>query len=300
MEPFLKRYYERIDRHLGDEHASSRYPLKQRYDDLLDIDSRVFNQLLRSTGRESLLGYAEVEINFLPDQDFYAIPFDFARFLRLEQRVSGAPTSLLPTKNFLSDPHSPGVVILSRSRGFRVYPTPIVNQTWTLCCLRQPGLIHYARATHTAGRSLTSGTPPADGTTFGGVLVPVTGYYNGMELHIIEAGTGVGQKREIVHSSAHGEKITFTLRHPFDPPLSGEVWYEIMPTLPPAYDAVYAYDASLEMAAARRTPEHYELLKSRRNELWNTAVDLVSSTTMDRPETQNRVPTEMDDVGMPY
>lgn len=278
MKPFLQRYYDRVSRELGDPHASARYPEADRYDDLIDIEEALFNQLLKMAGQESMLGYAEATITLTLDTTRYLFPEGFRQFIALEQRdTDGRLLNKLMSKPTYDTEY--GVEILTATKGFRLHPALVLegSQDWTLRYLRSPGELHYAYVGDDSVTSLAvrSKTPPANG---GNTYFDVDDYYAGTELRIFQADTGQGQIRE-VKDFKNG---TFVLRHAFDPLPQGNVGYEIVPSVPKRYDSIYALDAAIHQLIRRKEFEKAGALKVQRAGQWDSLRSLVISNTMDR------------------
>lgn len=280
---FLQRYYARVSRVLGDPHASARYPNADKYEDLIDFEEALFNKLLRLAGQESLFGYAEATITLTVDTTRYLFPEGFRQFLALEQRDpdTGRQRNRLMSKPIYDTDY--GVEILSATKGFKLHPALILDesQDWTLLYLRSPGELHYAFVddNKVAPLAVQSEIPPTDG---GNTYFDVDDYYAGTELRIFQADVGEGQIRE-VKDFKNG---TFILRHAFDPLPQGSVGYEIVPSVPKRYDSIYAYDAAILQLISRREFDKANALKTTRAGQWDSIRDLVVSNTMDRAPTR--------------
>ncbi len=275
---FLQRYYARVSRELGDPHASARYPNADRYEDLIDNEEALFNQLLKMAGQESMLGYAEATITLEPSTTRYLFPEGYRQFLALERfssdgrRLGGIRSQPVYSTEW-------GLEILTATKGFRLFPSVILEgtQDWTLRYLRSPGELHYAfvEDEKVSLLAVQSGTPPTDG---GNTYFDVDDYYTGTELRIFQADTGQGQLRE-VRDFKNG---TFILRHAFDPLPRGNVGYEIVPSVPKRYDSIYAIDAAISQLVRREKFLKANELKKLRSGQWDSLRSLVISNTMDR------------------
>lgn len=275
---FLQRYYARVSRELGDPHASARYPDADKYEDLIDIEEALFNQLLKMAGQESMLGYAEATITLEPLTTRYLFPEGFRQFIALERiDTDGRILDKLPSRPTYDTEFGPE--ILSATKGFRLHPVLSLDasQDWTLRYLRSPGELHYAFISNDKIKPLAvqSGTPPTNG---GNTYFDVDDYYAGTELRIFQADTGQGQIRE-VKDFKNG---TFILRHAFDPLPQGSVGYEIVPSVPKRYDSIYALDAAIHQLIRRKEFVKANELKKQRSSQWDSLRSLVISNTMDR------------------
>lgn len=289
---FLERYYDSITRNLGDTNASTRYPKSARLDDLHEIDREVYENLLTITKQESILGYAEARIDITNGQDFYLFPPGFRQFYALERRSSDGKSisATLSTRPLYGSGYR--IQILTAERGFRLFPAPTISddEEWVLRYSRAPGFLHYARAKDVSDLSVVGGTPPTDG----GELIRVRNYYNGMMLRIFSASQGAPQSREVVGYNA--DTGTFTLRHAFQPKPTGEVWYELLPTLPEPYDSFYSLDASILELDRREKPEKAASLLKQRAKKWKSAALYIMSNTSDREPGRTRPPKARDRI----
>lgn len=288
MDAFLQRYYRAVARELGDPHTSSRYPNADRLSDLGDIDQTLFDSLLNVAGSESLMGYAEASISLVSGQIFYQFPFGFRQFIQLEFRGDqNRVLEVIRTKQYYEGRY--GVDILTADRGFRLFPPPglrYTDATWTLCYLRSPPLLHYAKAESVAadGKTLVSGTPPEDG----GEVHLIDDYYNGVELRVYNSGNRGDPQVRVVTDFVVTQRGrlkpegVFHLREALSPVPSGDVWYEICPTVPLKYDRIYAMIAAIPELIRREKYTKAAELKKTRRERWSACVKHFSSNTMDR------------------
>ena len=286
MDSFLERYYQAIDRECGDPHTSTRYPKADRLADLYELDQNLFDQLLKVAGMESLMGYTEATITLVSGQIFYTLPPGFRQFIQLEYRQDNYVTKYLRSKSFYKDIH--GVDILSSERGFRLFPPPSIteDQEWTICYLRAPGYLHYAKAARVSadGKAVVSGTPPDDG----GELYLVDDYYNGVELRIYASDNNAHPQTRVVSdfvitgSSLRKQEGVFHLREALSPVPEGNIYYEICPTVPLRYDKIYALSAAI--AELRRRDKHVkaESLEKEWRKKWVGCTAYFSSNTLDR------------------
>ena len=286
MKSFLERFYEGVRKEIGDPHASARVTDEELLEDLHDTDALVFDDLLKATGQESLLGYSEATITFRNGVGFYQLPDNFRQLLQIERRQSGKILDILRSKTFYED--GTGVEILTSTRGFRLFPAPSItaDQEWILCYLRSPGRLHYARAGSIASKGLSTGTPPASG----GELILLDDYYNGTEIRIYQAGNNAAPQVNTVTdfkrtSSGRG---TFSLRYEWDPMPTGEIWYETLPTVPRKYESIYMLDVAMKVLERRGKIERLGSLIARRRRLWGHCKQHVISNVSDRPPQRTR------------
>jgi hypothetical protein len=284
MEPFLRRYYTLVDRRLADPHDSKRYPNSAKYEDLIDIEEALFNELLKMAGQESLFGYAEATITLNSTDIFYRFPEGYRQFLVLERRDSSDRKRILDvikTKPLYGTTY--GIEILTATRGFKLDPPLNVTepQDWVLKFLRSPGELHFAfvEDKDIKPKSVQMGTPPSDG---GNAYPDVDDYYAGVELRIFQADVGVGQVRDVTDF----KNGTFILRHEFSPLPQGNVGYEIAPSVPRRYDSIYALDAAITQSIDREKFTKANALRLKRSQQWDSIRGLVVSNTMDRGPTR--------------
>lgn len=278
MEAFLERYYAGIDRHLTDPNTTKRYTKAQKLDDLHDIDRGIFESLLNVTGQESLIGYAETVVTLQNGIVFYPLPEGFRQLIGFEQRTDRYVYRRLRSKQHYEERY--GVEILTAGRGFRVDPPPLTSgdEDWVLIYQRAPGKLHYAKASDVGDKTITSGTPGTDA----GELVLIDDYYNGMEVRIYSAARGAPQQREIVSYKVLSDtQAVFHVRHPWAI-TSGDVYYEICPTLPLDYDSIYAFDAAMLTLDQRGHPERSAALLRHRNNRWKKCLAYAASNVSDR------------------
>lgn len=240
-----------------------------------------------------MVGFAEATITLRNGINFYKFPVGFRNFIQLEKRaqilsdtVTGTRVDqIIRSKNFYTPPTSGRwAEVITASKGFRLYPAPVLaaDEDWTLLFNRAPCMLHYAIASAVGNQSLTTGTPPTDG----GEVICVPNYYNGIEINVFSEEGGSVQTNWVHNSTVSNGKVTFQLKYPWDPKPRGEVWYEIMPTLPYPYDALYALDAALPVLDQRERPGKALSLTRHRNALWSQAQKYFASNVSDRGPTR--------------
>ncbi len=293
MQSFLERFYDDVDTNLDDPRTTKRTTKQKKLALLHTVDRQIWEKILMLTGQESMAGYAEVEITISDDKEFYLLPGNFRQFLRLERRTDGDRNAVEARLNSIPFYDTdPGVVVLSEQRGMLVKPKPVLtaDETWTLSYLAGPISLHFATAGKITDTTIVAGTPGEDA----GDLVLSDAYYDNAMLRIYEAETGSLQIREISNWN-HKAKV-FTLRHAWNTIPTGTVKYEIRPSVPPAYDDLYAMDVAIRILGQRRRGRNG--LKSDRNELWNACTGYFLSNVADRAP-ERTLPIRKDEVD-PY
>lgn len=291
---FLETYYAQARRNMGDAQVSKRVTNEDLLNDLETADQMFFEELLPSTLQESTFGYATADIEIVAGQEFYRLPFGFRQFLHMYKLdTDGGILGSIHTQNHYGLDGS--IEILDGNSGFRIpsIPTSEDAGTWTLGFIRGPGKLHYAKATRIGSKSIVSGDPPTDG----GEVILVPDYYNGQQIWIYAALSGAPQFNQVTKSTVDGNRVIYHLRHALFP-TSGEVWYEIRPTLPPPQDAIYAVEAAIVNLDRRKQPEAVTLLEKQRKRLLSMARKYVASNTADRPMSMVRPVRAKNTVGI--
>lgn len=240
-----------------------------------------------------MVGFAEATITLQNGVSFYKFPAGFRNFIQLEKRVlitsdtlTGTRTDQIIRSKNIYTPATSGrwAEVITASKGFRLYPAPVLasDEDWTLLFNRSPGMLHYAKATAVGNQSLTTGIPGADA----GEVIKVPNYYNGLEINVYSEEGGSVQSNWVHNSTVSNGHVTFQLKYPWNPKPRGEVWYEIMPTLPYPYDALYALDAALLVLDQRERPGKAISLTRHRNALWSQAQKYFQSNVSDRGPTR--------------
>lgn len=283
MEPLIERYYTMVREESGDPHTSVRTSKANLLEEFHDTDQELFNALLGSTMQESMLGFAVATITLQDGVNFYRLPPGFRQFVEMGFRQTSGNTEysayVLRSGTIYDPQYTPEIV--TGSKGFRLDPAPSLSsdQEWTLFYLRSPGRIHYAKTPSLKAKSLVAGQPPEGG----GELVLVDNYYNGMELRIYQAGNNAApQINWITDFKVSKEGGTFFLRYDWETTPSGDVWYEIVPTVPLEYDQIYALDMAMKLMDRRSRPDRYANLELRRKRLWSAIKTYVTSNVCDR------------------
>jgi len=276
MQSLIERFYNDVDRNVGDPHTSVRFPKSEKLEALQDADREIFEELLKLVGIESWMGYAETEITIKDEQSFYLFPAGFRQFIQLEHRDSrGITDEVLRTKSFYDSIY--GVDLLTADRGFRIFPAPLLTtgSIWHLIYLRAPGLLHHAKAAAVTDKSLTAGTPGPDA----GELVLIDDYYNGSMIRLYQTGNSAHPQTREVLSYNNG---VFSLRHPWSPLPTGEVQYETVPTLPFEYDSLYAIDVALSVLPQRDKRGKAQGLFRPRKKKWRSCQQHFTANLSDR------------------
>lgn len=282
MDALIQRFYDDVRRNLDDPASSDRFPASDRLKDFHDFDRRYFEELLLLSGDDNLIGYAETSFSLVSGQEFYLLPEGFRNFLALEKRdSSGYPLNRIGSKAFYRE--GPGFTILTSARSLRIFPAPTLTETeeWTLIYQRAPGFIHYARPTAITASSLTTGTPASDA----GEVFLQDGYYDGMQVRIFKADKGALQERDIISSKVVDGQVVFNLRHAWNPLPMGEVWYELVASIPLQYDSIYGLDVAT-LQIGRRKQEPASMLIKHRDSLWHSINQWVLSNVSDRGATR--------------
>ena len=272
----MERFFEEVRDNLSDPHTSSRLTKAKMIRDLHAADRDIFEQLLKINLQESNLGYAECTISIVAGQEFYLLPPGFRQFYEMIQYQDGVPIDAISSKSHFQSRW--GAEILSGDRGFRLKPPLQTASDWTLSYSRAPGQLHYAKALAVSANSITCGTP-LDGA---GEVVELDDYYNGMDVRIFKADSGVLQQRVIQTTKIVNGEVVLFLRNAFDPVPSGDVWYEVCPTIPDPYDSLYAMDVALLNIGRRSRPERFTDLALQRQKKWDSVKSYYQSNVSDR------------------
>lgn len=279
MPSFIETFYERLDEKLGDPALSRRYPKDRKLRDLHDADQVLFESILQATGQEGSAGRAETTITLTDGQPFYTLPGNFRQFIRFEHRLDGDRNMIdARMRSIPMFDDGPGIEILGAERGAIIRPNPVLteDQDWTLIYERGPVLLHYAKAASVGEQSLTLGVPPANG----GEVVRIDDYYNNVLLRVYQASSGAHQTVEVADYAA--DSNTCALRHAWTVKPTGEVWYEVRPTLPHNYDVAYAlYVAAQKCTTRRQADLKRELLVDYRR-VWSACLAYFNSNVADR------------------
>jgi len=274
---FLERFIRAVRKEVADPQSSGRLTTEDLLEDLHSADRDIFDELLRSIGQESLLGYAEATVTFQNAVSYYPFPEGFRQFVQLERRVDGYAVDIIRSKQYYSQRR--GVDVLSSTRGFRMFPAPSLSsdQDWVLCYLRSAGIHHYAQTTSVGSKNLVSGTPVL------GDLVLIPDYYNGMEIRIFAADNkAVPQTNTVTSFTVSEGKGTFHLQREWSPIPTGEVWYETVPNVPQEYEEIYSLELALKILERRGKVERLPSLVSRRKKKWSACKQFVIANVSDR------------------
>jgi hypothetical protein len=284
MRSQLDVFYELTLDLLGSDTLGKRLTKDRLYRDLCDVDTQVFEDVLAATGQESLFGYTEATITLDSDTNFYSWPYGFRKFLSLEYRNdNGVVIDNLGTAPFYRN--SRGVMLLSSNRGFKMPYTVTSEQDWTICYLRGPVRMHFAKAASVKAKAVIAGTPG----TYAGELLTVPDAYNGSELTIYSAAFGAPQTRVVEKYIVDQTGVcTFILRDALSPVPTGEVWYEINLTLPREHLRLYALDVAIANLPSREEGGKASELISLRRKAWAAAQSFVTANTADRGPARNR------------
>jgi hypothetical protein len=274
---FLERFISSVREEVGDPQSSKRASPERMLEDLHSADRDIFDELLKSTGQESLLGYAEATVTFQNGVSFYPFPEGFRQLMELQRRVDNYVVDVLRSKQYYSQRR--GVDVLSSTRGFRIFPAPSISadQDWTLCYLRSAGRHHYAKASHVGDKSLSTGEPVL------GSLVLIPDYYNGMEVRVFEATNNAAPQTNTVSDFTVQNNVgTFHLQYEWSPTPEGEVWYETVPNVPSEYEEFYALELAFKILERRGKTERLASILARRKKKWGSCVQFVIANVSDR------------------
>ena len=279
---------------MNDPHTSKRVTNAKLLRDLETADQMFFEEMLRTTLQESTLGYAEAEITLVAEQEFYRLPHGFRQFLYFTKLDSERNTLGSMSTKHVYEP-TQGMQILDGKAGFRLYPAPDSDDadTWTLGYIRGPGKLHYAQASHVGEKSLRSSSLGIDA----GEIILVPDYYNGQHVRIYAADVGAPQYNVVTKSTVDGDQVILHMRHDLFP-TSGDVWYEIRPTMPEPYDSIYAVEVAIMNLDRRIQGDHVAALEKHRKRLLSMCRDYFASNTADRAPSRVKPVRRIDRTGL--
>jgi hypothetical protein len=293
MKTFIEDYLEWVPELVGDPAGGKRFSTSSLMRDLYSESCVIYEDLLRVSSAESVLGYTESVIKIENDKEFYSLPGNFRQFVRLERRVGasasdcGDPDDILDrlgTVPVLS--RDRGIVISDVERGFRITPVPTIDdeQWWTLCYQRGPARLHWG-----TGEVLSANffRMPASVLEQQGEIISTINYYSGTMLHILEDPTQ-GVREQFAEITSGGPVANGTLEYATRSSLNkgrGTAKYEIRPFLPPGLDKLIAVCVALARCAPRANVEVHSLLVRERKKYFNAARQWFRTTTQDRPPT---------------
>lgn len=284
MESFLERYYEQVNRELGDPPTSNRLTKAQKLADFYSIEAVLYENLLSATGHESLIGRTEVFVNFTEGVDTYRFPENYRNYLSLEKRQADNPDIVLARLRTITEFHpGPGVLLLGARKAFKIRPAPSIDSTneWTLTYQRLWGRIHYGRCSIPHARALVHEGPMADGA---GELVRRANYYRGAQINVYGGVSGIPQQNTVDSSSEAG---VFSFVHPWDPLPKGDadnpLMYEVLPTIPYEHEQLYAVEAAIRNSPRRHNEQWQNTVAATQQRLWNACLSHFSKATTERP-----------------
>lgn len=282
MQAFIEDYIEWVREQLGDPGRSKRLTPESVLRDLHAEHMVVFEELLKASAQETIIGYTEAIITLRNDTEFYSFPGNFRQFMGLERRLVDNPRSVvdrLGTKPFGSTDR--GITISSVQRGFKVTRVPIIaeeSQEWTLMYQKQPIVLHWS----SDGQALNSllVKMPASIPAEQGQIIRSSNYYVGELLHVI-GDADSNQSVEVTnYVPAAG---VLTLREPLvaSSP-SAKIKYEFRTFLPRGLDKLIATSVALGKTSDRTDPVKHRMLIRERRKFLRAARNYFRTATQDR------------------
>lgn len=284
MRTFIEDYMDWVREALNDTANTKRLTTSQLLRDLHAHHQSVYEKLLRQSGAESLLGYAETSITLESGKEYYRLPGNFRFFLGFERRSDGNPNYVISRLPSIPDwSNGPGVIISSPELGFRIRPVPTLssNETWTLRYQKGPIVLHYGDGVYTPGNFRLQATLPAEQ----GERIDIENYYANEVMHFpgpLQSGIDTTVSCSEVTAYNPITQIC-TFRNAPAYPGTG-VRYEFRTILPRGMDKLIALSVALNQTANRVDSDKRKLLKDEWNDLWSTAKGFVKRMARDRGE----------------
>jgi len=223
--------------------------------ELLDTaNALVYEELLSVSDPKSPMGFAEATATITANTQDYLYPGNFRKFIRFVQKntTGDVISEILPTD--ISSGLS-GIVLLDRSRGYRIVPIPTSTQTdWYLQYVGGvTPMLHYGTASAACGAAtITFATTPTAGAISGD-----DGYYVNSYVKVNTATAGAGQKRRITGYLASSKVATVSPAWTTTP--TGTVTYEILPCLDYPWDKAIAWRACMMLKGSDADAQHYAM-----------------------------------------
>lgn len=281
MRAFIEDYIDWVREYLGDPGLSKRLTAESVLRDLHAEHMVIYEELLKASYQDTVIGYTEATIKLRSDTEFYNFPGNFRQFLGLERRLVDNPRSVvdrLGTKPFGS--RDRGITISSAQRGFKVTRVPIVieeSQDWVLMYQKQPIILHWAdEGRWRGGFTFELGTPSGSQ----GQLVREQNYYTGELLHIIDE-TQLNRSIEVVGHAPQLGQVYFGTDL-LGLPLNAKVKYEFRTVLPRGIDKLIATSVALGKTSDRTDPVKHRLLVKERRKFLQAARNHFRTATQDR------------------
>lgn len=283
MRAFIEDYVEWVREYLGDPSRSKRLTPESVLRDLHAEYMVVYEELLKASAGETVIGYAEATISLRSDTEFYSFPGNFRQFLRLERRLVDNPRSVvdrLETKRFGSTDR--GITISSAQCGFKATRVPIVieeSQDWVLMYQKGPIVLHWAdngKVINNQAVRLPASLPEAQGQ-----IVAQADYYVGELLHSIDAR----RPNQSIEVTAYNPATrALLLREPLlgDYRPGDEFKYEFRTLLPRGTDKLLATCVALGKTSDRTDPVKHRLLIRERRKFLQAARNYFRTATQDR------------------
>lgn len=286
MRAFIEDYIEWVREYLGDPGRTKRLTPESVLRDLHAEHMVIYEELLKASYQDTVIGYTEAVIKLRSDTEFYNFPGNFRQFLGLERRLVDNPRSVvdrLGTKRFGS--RDRGITISSAQRGFKVTRVPIIieeSQDWVLMYQKQPIVLHWA----TAGRYLspTEFKLASAVNESQGQIVKAYNYYVGELLHLISDNVPQ-QSIEVVsyNPSSHMCELRDSLVGEFV--INAPYKYEFRTFLPRGIDKLIACSVALGKTSDRTDSTKHRLLVKERRKFLQAARNWFRTATQDRAPT---------------
>jgi hypothetical protein len=273
MRAFIEDYVGWVREYLGDPGRSNRLTPESVLRDLHAEHMVIYEELLKASYQDTVIGYTEATIKLRRDTEFYNFPGNFRQFLGLERRLVDNPRTVvdrLSTKRFGS--RDRGITISSAQRGFKATRVPIVieeSQDWVLMYQKQPVVLHWADD----GELVTDQTVrlPSSVPESQGEIVPETSYYVGELLHVIDPGA-INQSIPVTAYNAVTRILT-------------KFKYEFRTVLPRGIDKLIACSVALGKTSDRTDSTKHRLLVKERRKFLQAARNWFRTATQDRAPT---------------
>ncbi len=293
MRAFIEDYVGWVREYLGDPGRSKRLTPESVLRDLHAEHMVIYEELLKASYQDTVIGYTEATIKLRRDTEFYNFPGNFRQFLGLERRLVDNPRTVvdrLSTKRFGS--RDRGITISSAQRGFKATRVPIVieeSQDWVLMYQKQPVVLHWADD----GELVTDQTVrlPSSVPESQGEVVPETSYYVGELLHVIDPGA-INQSIPVTAYNAVTRILT--LRDPViglvksgrgGRQVGSKFKYEFRTVLPRGIDKLIACSVALGKTSDRTDSTKHRLLVKERRKFLQAARNWFRTATQDRAPT---------------
>jgi hypothetical protein len=293
MKTFMQEYLHWVPALLGDPPSQKRVTTETMLLDLYAEEMVIYEDLLKVTISEGVLGYTETVIRIQDGVEFYEWPGNFRQFISLERRVGttgsdfGDPNNILDRLNTVP-PHSRdrGIKISSVERGFRLSPVPSISgdQYWVLCYQKCPIKLHWGQG-RIVGDTLFQLDPSVPVGQGESIYAPR--YYSGamIRIHPDQANKITMQTVELTTQAQTTPLVHYNTRSPIRPTSQAAVTYEILPFLPDGIWKLIAVSVALAFCSPRKDPQTHSMLRKERRKFFRAARSWYGSTTRDRAPT---------------